>query len=77
VDDADRAIRSIKAPAQLLAAHRIQGHDTNILSAILHSVSHFEGHAQEIIGMTRQLRGADYVFLWAPKSPEQLSAAAR
>lgn len=74
VENARRAIETIDTPAQLLAARRIQGNDTNILTAVFHSVSHFEGHAQEIIGMTRQILGERYKFLWVPKTPEQTSA---
>ena len=74
VDHAAEAIGSVKTPEQLLSPRRIQGNDTNVLTAIYHSVSHFEGHAQEIISMTRQMLGADYKFLWVPKTPEQKSA---
>ena len=68
------AIAGIQSSEQLLQARRIQGNDTNILSAVFHSVAHFEGHTQEIIAMTRQILGEKYQFLWQPKSPEQISA---
>jgi hypothetical protein len=58
----------------LLQARRIQGNDTNLLTAIFHAASHFEGHTQEIIGMTRQILGEKYSYLWKPQSPEQVSA---
>jgi hypothetical protein len=74
VDEAAAAISSIKTTEQLLSPRRIQGNDTNVLTAIYHSVSHFEGHAQEIISMTRQMLGTNYKFLWVPKTPEQKSA---
>jgi hypothetical protein len=67
------AIDSIKTPDQLLAPRHVQGNDTTILTAIYHSVSHFEGHTQEIISMTRQLKGNQYAFLWTPKTPQQAS----
>lgn len=67
-------ITSITTAEALLAPRRIQGNDTCVLTAIYHSVSHFEGHAQEIIGMTRQVLGEKYVFMWTPKTPEQKSA---
>lgn len=73
VNLAAAAIRSVAEAEALLAARRVQGHDTNVLAAVFHSVAHFEGHAQEIIGMTRQIRGEGYVFLWVPKSAEQAS----
>jgi hypothetical protein len=62
--------------ATLLEPRRIQGNDTTVLTAIYHSVAHFEGHAQEIIAMTRQIKGKDYEFLWRPRTPEQVSAKA-
>jgi hypothetical protein len=71
------AIASIASAEQLLERRRIQGNDTTVLTAIYHSVAHFEGHTQEIIGMTRQLKGEAYQFLWTPATPEQASAAAR
>jgi hypothetical protein len=72
---ATAAVGTLETADQLLAPRRVQGHDTNIYSAIFHSVTHVEGHAQEIIAMTRQLKGDSYQFLWTPKTPEQKSAA--
>ena len=43
----------------LLTDRRIQGFDETIMSAIYDSIAHFRGHAQEIIHVTRALRGAD------------------
>jgi uncharacterized damage-inducible protein DinB len=74
VEAAVTALDSIKEAEQLLARRRIQGNETTVLTAIYHSVSHFEGHAQEIISMTRQMRGERYEFLWVPKTSEQKSA---
>jgi hypothetical protein len=74
VDRAAALIISIKTPEELLAPRRIQGNDTCVLTAIYHGVSHFEGHTQEIISMTRQMLGDKYRFLWVPKTPEQKSA---
>jgi hypothetical protein len=71
---AAEVIMMVKSAEQVLSPRRIQGNDTNVLTAIYHSVSHFEGHAQEIIGMTRQMLGAEYKFLWVPKTSEQRSA---
>lgn len=68
------AIETLVRPESLLQSRRVQGHDTCILAAVFHSVSHFEGHAQEIVGMTRQLLGDQYKFLWVPRTPEQQSA---
>jgi len=74
VNRATTAIESIKTSQELLQARRIQGNDTNLLTAIFHAASHFEGHTQEIIGMTRQILGEKYSYLWKPQSPEQVSA---
>ena len=54
--------------ADLLEAKVIQGHDTNKMQAVWHSITHFQGHVQEIIGLTRQQLGPDYVFDWSPGS---------
>jgi len=74
VDGAVKSIESIKTSQQLLQSRRIQGNDTNLLTAIFHAASHFEGHTQEIIGMTRQVLGDKYEYLWKPQTPEQMSA---
>ena len=69
----DEAKRTMEAASEsdLLTETRIQGHDVTKLGAIWHSVTHFQGHVQEIIGMTRQQLGDDYVFEWSPSSPEE------
>ena len=59
--------------SSLLASRRIQGFDTAVLSAILDSISHFRGHTQEIISLTRQQLGDSYKFHWTPSTPEQVS----
>ena len=45
---------------------RIQGFDTTVIAAVMHAVSHLEGHAQELIYIARLRRGSDYQFLWDP-----------
>jgi len=74
VERAAELIVGIKTANELLAPRRIQGNDTCVLTAIYHAVSHFEGHAQEIIAMTRGILGEKYEFLWLPKTAEQKSA---
>ena len=64
------------AVAALTTARRIQGYDTNIVAAIFKCLSHFHGHVQEIIHMTRRLLGDRYRFDFVPKGPEQTSAKA-
>jgi hypothetical protein len=54
------------AADQLLVATRIQGFDTQPLTAIWHAASHFEGHAQEILYITRMRLGGRYEFIWKP-----------
>lgn len=67
---ADRALAEFSSE-KLLDPRRIQGFETNGLSAIFDSVSHFKGHTQEIICLTRMQLGERYQFGWAPSTPEQ------
>lgn len=60
-------------PAELLSPRRVQGHDTTALGAALHATGHFEGHAQEIVMLTRLQLGESYRYLWTPQTPEQIS----
>jgi hypothetical protein len=62
-------------PTPLTAARRIQGYDTNVIAAIFKCITHFHGHVQEIIHMTRRLLGDRYRFDFVPKGPEQTSAS--
>lgn len=56
VADADRVLASLSAE-RLIERVQPQGYDTHVAGAITHSVTHFCGHVQEIIHMTRvQLR---------------------
>jgi hypothetical protein len=59
---------------QLLEAHRIQGFDETVLSAIFESLAHFQGHTQEIVCFTRMQLGDAYQFAWMPKTKEQGAA---
>jgi hypothetical protein len=68
--EADAVLAALR-PEQLVESRRIQGFDTTVTSAVLHSVTHFCGHSQEIISMTRQQLGGAYRFHWAPKSAEE------
>ncbi len=58
------------SPADLMQPHRIQGFEVTGVAAIFHSVSHFQGHTQEIIHMTRCQLGEEYRFDFVPKTPE-------
>ena len=69
VDEAKTVLNQQKAE-QLLEVRRIQGSEESGLSALFHSVTHFRGHTQEIVHMTRLLLGDAYRFQWTPP-PEQ------
>lgn len=45
-----------------LQPHRIQGYDETGLSAVLHVLEHFSGHAGQIYAWTKQVTGADLRF---------------
>ena len=53
---------------RLLEPFQVQGFETTGLGAITHSVTHFVGHMQEIISLTRTQLGPDYQFNWQPRS---------
>ena len=55
----------------LLKMKRIQGKEVSKMHAMMHSVTHFQGHVQEIICLTRQQLGEQYQFQWKPKSTEE------
>jgi uncharacterized damage-inducible protein DinB len=73
VAEAKAALANASA-TDLLQQRRIQGFDVTGLGAIFHSVSHFRGHTQEIIHMTRCLLADDYKFAFVPTTPEQGAA---
>lgn len=53
----------------LLQRRFIQQYNTTGITGVFHSSSHFEGHTQEIIYITRMRLGDKYQFLWKPKNP--------
>ena len=55
----------------LVATHRIQGFEVTGISAVFDSVSHFRGHTQEIVHLTRDQLGDSYEFDFVPAGPEQ------
>jgi hypothetical protein len=73
VDETDQVLAKLTA-SELVAPRRIQKFDTNVTGAVVHVVSHFRAHVQEIIHMTRQQLGEKYNFYFVPKGPEQVSA---
>lgn len=58
-------------PGSLLQIRRVQGYELQMLAAIFDAVSHLQGHVQEIIHMTRALKGDGYRFDFIPKGKEQ------
>ncbi len=74
VGEAVGVLRRLTA-GQLLAERRIQGFDVTGLGAIFDSISHFRGHTQEIVHLTRMQLGDAYQFAWTPSTPEQGASA--
>jgi hypothetical protein len=68
-----RVFESLSAK-QFLEPRHIQGFDETVLSAILNSLTHFNGHTQEIIYITRLQLGPKYQYAWAPATFEQGAA---
>jgi hypothetical protein len=66
-----KSVLERQTAAQLVEPRRIQGSIVTGLQAIFDSVPHFQGHAQEIIHMTRLQLGDGYRVFWQPKSPEE------
>lgn len=64
-------VLSLVEPETLVAKQTIQGFPVNGFQAILHSVSHLCGHVQEIVHITRLLRGQEYRFAFVPRTPEE------
>jgi len=65
-----------RTAGDMLAVRRIQGFDVTGWKGLLHTVPHFQGHTQEIIGLTRQQLGDGYRFYWQPQTAEQGAPAA-
>ncbi len=59
---------------EFLRVRRIQGNDVAGMQAIFHSVSHFRGHTQEIVHMTRCQLGDAYQFDFVPTTTEEGAA---
>ena len=66
VIEAAKGVILRQTEADLLTRRPIQHYVTTGLTAVFHAAGHLEGHAQEIIYITRMLRGKDYKFLWTP-----------
>jgi hypothetical protein len=66
-----RTILSKISGEELLRVRTVQGFAVSGMAALWHTVAHFRGHTQEVIGMTRLLLGNDYRFQWVPQTTEQ------
>jgi hypothetical protein len=75
VAEADSAISKLTGD-DLTTSRRIQGFDTNVTAALINCISHFTGHTQEIIHLSREQLGEKYTFDFVPKGPAQASAGA-
>jgi hypothetical protein len=71
--DVETALATLTAE-QFVVARRIQGCDVNAVAAVMNAVSHFQGHTQEIIHLTREQLGVKYRFDFVPTGREQESA---
>lgn len=70
IAEADAVLTAL-SPEKLLDRRRIQGFDTYVLAAVFDSVSHFVGHAHQIVYITRMRLGDAYRFQFVPTSVEQ------
>jgi uncharacterized damage-inducible protein DinB len=70
VAEADATLSRVTADT-ITQPRRIQGFDTNVMYAIFHTVSHFVGHSQEIIYITRLQLKEKYRYKFVPQTKEQ------
>ena len=70
VADAKEVLARI-TEADLLEYRNIQGFEVTGAEILFDCIPHFQGHAQEIICLTRMQLGAAYRFEWEPKTPEE------
>lgn len=70
VNETDATLSRVTAE-RLLEPRRIQAFDTNVLASITKSVSHFVGHSQEVIYITRLQLKESYKFKFVPETKEQ------
>ncbi len=54
-------------PARLTEPRTVQGFDSNLLSVIYETVSHFVGHTHQIVYISRLRLGNRYRFQWVPE----------
>jgi len=54
---------------ELSKPRKIQGFESTVLGAIMHSIPHFVGHAHQIVQLTRMQLGGAYQYHWDPEGP--------
>jgi uncharacterized damage-inducible protein DinB len=70
VADADVTLSRVTTDT-ITQPRRIQGFETTVMYAIFHTVSHFVGHSQEIIYITRLQLRENYRYKFVPQTKEQ------
>ena len=70
------AVRNLN-PSRLAEQKRIQGYEVTLLEAIVHALTHMEGHIGQIIILTRIQMGESYKIFWKPKTAEQKAKGRR
>jgi uncharacterized damage-inducible protein DinB len=56
---------------RLTEQKRIQGYEVSLMGAVIHVLTHMEGHVGQIILLTRTQLGEKYKIFWVPKTAEQ------
>lgn len=76
VQEAQTVLSDIQSePERLIRRYRIQGFEVSGWDVVVHTVTHFRGHTQEITGLSRQILGKNYQFAFVPTTPEQGAAS--
>jgi predicted N-acetyltransferase YhbS len=70
VADAREVIQRAAAD-DMLCRRTIQGFNLTGWEVLWDSLTHFQGHTQEIIALSRMQLGPDYVSFWRPETPEE------
>ncbi len=70
VEQSCRTLANLE-PDDLMTVRRIQGSEVTKMRAMWDSVTHFQGHVQEVISLTRQQLGERYKTHWAPSTKEE------
>jgi hypothetical protein len=69
VREADQTLANLD-PGKILEPRRIQAFDVRVLSAIFDTVTHFTGHSQEIIYITRLQLRENYKYKFVPTTEQ-------